>query len=921
MNANLFTLVAGTLLASLTFADEVILKDGVADWTLASSYTDLEGNELAQPPPVDSTVRLTENGSWTLDLSTVAGQQNFTFVTNRFKRIMPLSKSTLIVSVPEGERAEMPCAVSMYNAPGTVNGELFVKDGAGELDLTAYGVVMNGASTFNDYYVGFWVKNGLLKLPQDDSAQANSHPGRDLTVDENGVYFAAAASAITFSKLTGSGLLTNDCAKVMGITYNSGSARQDEFSGRINGRFSISFQSGCLNLTGVQNTFGGVVQVYGNKTGTAKEKAYGLGVVTFMPDSEGRGSLGSSETTYLCNATTAGRFLYLGTGETVTKNFLDYGAPEAFVLDGGANGGLILNNKWELHTTAKFQAMHRIVLTGSNTVPCEVTGQFVANTPNDDGFTAYVAKEGTGTWRLRDNAQRKNSGVWAIRNGTLQFDSIAPKGNVCSLGRSTLLYDDVYMLKEIDEGKKVDYAFLLGTPETEGTFEYTGTAPAACYDRPLALNGKGRLKTSAGSLTLGGTYAEAVGSVLTLDGTTASTLVGASDGAKDGTLAIVKEGAGDWTLDGDTDITGPVTVRGTGTLAIHNPTHERFRYFRFTIKENACGSPDWTGDSFEGKNYQSTNSVQLLEFGLYDANGIRRNKGLANGSDWRQLQAGECAIGSDLKWVGGNAFGTAALFDDICYDGSAYHAFNYSRKADVGNPMVKGNPSGWLPVVMRLADDVPEIVSYDVCYFQHKSSSGANANPTAFMLEGSLDGQNWTLLADVPRVVPSDLKDGTPYVGGTTHCWLSNHDRVDTIGGDSVRKLSERKSFAFADAEGEPVRAIDPTDHTVRFGGLVVEPGATVAATGPEGLELSELTVDKDCENGLAGFRLAATGTLTVTGMTRAGGEITKAFTGVANLTALENWTVIVPEAPRLVLSVEDGRVWLRPSGMLLLFR
>ena len=921
MNGKMFTLVAGTLLATLTFADEVVVKDGIADWTVESSYTDLEGNELTEPPAVGSTVRLTANGSWTLDLATESGRRNFTFVTNRFVRIMPLSNSTLAISVPKDAIAVMPCAVSMYNAPGTVNGELLVKDGAGELDLTAYGVVKNGTSIYNDYYTGIWVKNGLLKLPQDDSEYKMSHPGRSLTVDEDGVYFAAAGTTITLSSLTGSGLITNACEKKTGINYNSGAALLDVFSGRINGMFSLSFQSGRLDLTGVESTFGSTIQIAGNDDGTAKKKSYGLGVRTIMPDASGRGSMGSSDTTYLCNASSAGRLIYLGCGETVTKNFLDYGASEPFVLDGGATGGLILNNKWELHTTEKFWAMHRIVLTGSNTVPCEVTGQFVANTPDADGFTAYVAKEGTGTWRLRNNAQRKNSGAWAIRNGTLQFDSIARKGEVCSLGRSTLLYDDVYMLGAIDESKKVDYAFLLGMPETEGTFEYTGTAPAACHDRPLALNGKGRLKTSAGSLTLGGTYAETAGSVLTLDGTTASTLVGASDGAKGGTLAIVKEGAGDWTLDGDTDITGPVTVRGTGTLAIHNPTHERFRYFRFTIKENACGSPDWTGTSFEGKNYQSTNSVQLLEIGLYDADGVRRNKGLVNGSDWRQLQAGECAVGSDLKWVSANSFGPEVLFDDLCYYESVYHAFSYYRKADAGNPMVKGNPSGWLPVVMRLADDVPEIVSYDVCYFQHKSSSGANANPTAFMLEGSLDGQNWTLLADVPRVVPSDLKDGTPYVGGLTHCWLSNHDRVDTIGGDSVRKLSEGKSFAFADAEGEPVRAIDPTDHTVRFGGLVVEPGATVTATGPEGLELSELTVDKDCENGLEGFRLAATGTLTVTGMIRAGGEITKAFTGVANLAALENWTVIVPEAPRLVLSVEDGRVWLRPSGMLLLFR
>lgn len=918
----IISLVAAAVVASAAFGEVFVLQNGSNDWTQAGSYLNTSGESVLTAPDEGDTVYLAKNGSWTVNTSTDTANLN---LIKKLSRIGAQDGSTLTINVPSGS-VELPCAISVYNIGAQSSNGKLVKEGSGELDLAAYGIVKNGATTYNDYYVSLRVKNGVVKLPQDDTGFANSHPMRSLTIDGDGVLIVPFANIISITGLSGAGIVSNAGPSLVNITYNSSSSSLQEFSGAFKGKFRFSLQSGRLNLSGTDSTMSNTAQVFGND-GTDKGRSYGLGLARIGGDAEGKGSLGILTDLYMCNATSAGRVIYLGSGEIVTNRFLDYGATEPAIIDGGVNGGLVLSNRWELHTTERFRAMHRIVLTGDHSTPCEVAGQFVVNTPNDSGFTAYVAKEGSGVWRMRRNNNRKMSGGWAIRAGTLQFDSIAERGEVCSLGLSTLLYDDVYMLGSIDETKKVDYAFLLGTPETEGVFEYTGSAAASCATRPLHVNGKGRIKASAGALSFSGVTSAAADSVLTLDGSASgSELKSVSDGAG---LSIVKEGSGEWTLE-SVDISGTVAVRGTGTIKVHNPSHEPYKYFKLTIKENAVGSPVWTGASFENQSYQKTNSVQLLEFGLYDKDGNRQNRGLKKATTWLtaqpNLKPGECAVASSHKWT----FEAApqdleALFDDVLkFSGdSKQHAMCVYRSAsaDPDNPMVKDNPDGWLPIVMRLTNGTPEIVSYDICYYQHNTSSGAYANPTAFEVFGSADGVEWVSLSKVDCVYPTS-SGGTPYVGGNTHCWISNHDRVDTVGTNLVRQLSQGKSLAFLDEHGETVEAVDPLAYPVlpNISGFTVVPPAKAVATGPDGVTLAVLGVDAlatSAEDTFSGFKLANSGTLTVANV-RAGAvvDISGCLGGLGNLEALRRWTLVCPAGPNgMRVSVRGSRVLLVPPG------
>ena len=920
-------LIVSAAAASAAFGEVFVLQNGSTDWTQAGSYLNTSGGSVSRAPDEGDTVYLAANGSWTVNTSTDTANLN---LIKKLSCIGAQDGSTLTINVPSGS-VELPCAISTYGIGAQSGDGKLVKEGSGELDLTAYGIVKSGATTYIDYNVALHLKNGVVKMPQGDTSFENAHRMGSLTIDSDGVLIVPFAYNIFMTGLSGSGIVSNAGSVQVGINYNSDSSSLQEFSGAFKGRFQFTMRSGRLNLSGTESTKLTTTQVYGND-GTAKGRSYGLGVTTFDGDADGKGSLGDL---YMGNSISAGRVIYLGSGETVTNLVLDYGAPEPAIIDGGVNGGLVLSNNWVLHTLPKYQAMHRIVLTGDHSTPCEVAGQFVVNTPDDSGFTAYVAKEGSGVWRMRHHNSRKMSGAWAIRAGTLQFDSIAERGTVCSLGLSTLLYDDVYMLGSIDETKAVDYAFLLGTPETEGVFEYTGSAAASCSTRPLHVNGKGRIKTSAGALSFSGVTSAAANSVLTLDGSASgSELRGVSDG--DG-LSIVKEGSGDWTLEGPVDVSGTVTVRGTGTFKIHNPSHEPFKYFKLTIKENAAGSPVWTGANVEGLSYQSTNTVQLLEFGLYDKDGNRQNRGLKKAATWLtaqpDLNPGECAVASSRPWAEYVApRGLEALFDDVLrLDGDSYdHVMNMYRTPgrDPGNPMVKDNPDGWLPIVMRLTNGTPEIVSYDICYYRNNTSLDGYANPTAFEVFGSSNGVEWVSLSKVDCVYPTS-SDGTPYVGGSTHCWISNHDRVDTVGTNLVRQLSQDKSFAFLDEYGEPVETVDPLVYPVLPGisGFTVVPPAKAVATGTDGVTLAVLDVDAlatSSEDTFSGFKLANSGTLTVANV-KSGAvvDISGCLGGLGNLEALLSWTLVCPDGPNgMSIAVRGSRVFLvPPRGFIMIVR
>ena len=355
------------------------------------------------------------------------------------------------------------------------------------------------------------------------------------------------------------------------------------FSGLLAGKYNFG---GTFHqyLTGVDNTFNGTVSIAGSNWGK-KASTLGLAKLGNVNDAS---SAGKNQKITFAEGTTAGstgggKLVYLGDGTLERSNkpleFSDTGYCPV-TIDAGANGALEMEGAWTMSSAKMIQ----IVLDGSNTVnECAFLGAFNNKTSGDKTYTARITKKGTGIWRFGDNAGRKNSGVIAVKEGTLRFDSIAEKGEICSLGLSTDLHEDVSGEKP---EKVVPYAFLLGGAETEGTMEYTGSIPGICSTRPFSVNGKGRIRAKGSMLNLSGFSALSTGAhTLTLDGDLdGNVLRNVSDGDAGGVLAVVKDGTGSWTLAGDQTFSGGISVNA-GTLVVRKEASIPFKWFRFTVKE------------------------------------------------------------------------------------------------------------------------------------------------------------------------------------------------------------------------------------------------------------------------------------------------------------------------------------------------
>ena len=87
-----------------------------------------------------------------------------------------------------------------------------------------------------------------------------------------------------------------------------------------------------------------------------------------------------------------------------------------------------------------------------------------------------------------------------MKGGVLEFDSIAERGTICSLGYQKVLHENYFGAK--DASRAVPYAFRLGdgtnaVRTATGTLSYVGAADASCSTRPIALSGAGRLRNAS----------------------------------------------------------------------------------------------------------------------------------------------------------------------------------------------------------------------------------------------------------------------------------------------------------------------------------------------------------------------------------------------------------------------------------------
>jgi autotransporter-associated beta strand protein len=609
-----------------------------------------------------------------------------------------------------------------------------------------------------------------------------------------------------------------------------------------------------------------------------------IGLVKVGYDASAPSSMGCNGTLSLTpnGGTDYGRFVYLGQGETTVKTlgFDKWNKANAMTADGGVTGGLVWNGP--ITVSDRNGVMNSVIFTGEHTNACEVGGSWT----EPAGGATYVTKKGAGTWLFRHHASRAMKGVVDVKEGRLQFESLAEKGTACSLGLSTLTCWNVLGGAFTNEVHRVPYAFVLGGgTKGEATLECIGRASVtnadAAAERPLALAGAGRLKTSGfWPFSLKGVSSiAATPCAFTLDGTnTLSALSTVTNGAS--ALSVVKEGAGTWTLRGEIDFSGTLEVKA-GTLVIEGP-NTPYSYFRLSI--------NYINSNFNG---QSDTCIVGTEFALYDADGTRRNVGLAVPvscvAPAVTLLPGEASIDEPLSkiafpsWLTNPSYVLRNFFDE---NGGS----TFLTATTYGAPSY-ANTSSWVTVSMRLAASSPAITSYDLM-----CNGGATRRVWGYEVRGSTDGVTWDLLDE----------KGTNFCKQVTgQVWYS--DGSSTVTG-------ARQGFAITSAP--PYNA--SVAQLARVSGVSVAAGATLKAKGT--VVLPSLTLDCANSNGtLDGFAFADSGVINLVnyapGPNVQNVPITFANMDAATLAKVNsrNWTVrvdgVVTRSRRVSLSADHATI------------
>ena len=744
------------LLAVTCFAAEYTWNGSSTDWESADAY-----DNGCDKPSAGDTVKIPANKTATVDNDSIA------FVSSLGRISMPYSTSALTINI--STNATLGCQVTgMSNVSkegsGTAIGTVS-KRGAGELYLAVGGTSNDYRS---QYYVNWKIEGGSIRMPTNSASSTSQLYFGAITVNEGQTLYTAKPGRTRVAELWGTGLVTNESESTSYYldVYGFGYTRPCVFSGVVGGGIQL-YSRGNVNLVGTNNTFRGDCWAWnytsGRTYGTTGIKTLGM---AGQPSSAGKGN-GFRSREY------SGCFLYLGTGETTDKTIqFDESSYRPAEFDAGAVGGITFTGKWQDNPYST--ALNRIVITGSNTAECVLDNAF------DSNYGYRLTKKGSGTWRLKHNADRKMTGVVAVQDGTLKFESIAPAGTICSLGKSTALYEDYSDVKS--NVSTADYALAIGGDSSKtGTLEYVGADVAFCGDRPLKVTGAGRFRVSGGALTFGGVFADDGGGTLIYDAANGAdvtnTLANVADGT-DGTLSIVKEGAGTLRLAAGQTWGGSLDVRA-GTVLVDS----RYGYWRFTIKENAyaCTNRYPTARTVSSKD-SDYGLIQVSEFGLYDSSGNRLNDALVDkGSNpssasitkynATDLEPGEAAVEtvSSYKYYMGSGLGRLDnIFDNALGSGNGDGIVVYCT---AGIPYLD-QPARNLKIVMRLPRNSADVKYYDICNARASGGGWYGRCMTAYSIEGSADGAFWEKVAEDNEAVIPTSSSGW-YSGDSTHMTLS----------------------------------------------------------------------------------------------------------------------------------------------------
>ncbi len=906
-----FAMIAAAIAAN---AADFTLKTGVSgvfDWTDGTNYDGSQaptvGNSDAVCVP-DGVEVLITNGMHAASIALI----------NSLSRIRPMGDDSKVkFFVEEGQTLTIDCAVNWTGEASGCRGEI-VKAGGGVLHFTAPADRFKYGAHCTAFYVAITVNEGELRMNQTWAIASGDVYYGKVTVAEGATWRPfAALKAIVYGGFWGGGTITNAATGSQHFYVSGGTAAAPcVFSGKLLGHCSIGLNATSYqDLTGTNSTGTGTFDCNGNMFvdgGRAGVRKFGK---KGLPS-----SIGTQSASGTVIASRNGAWL-LSLREKddpideCDKPFTIFSGDGqgSLVVDGGAEGGVRFTGQWSEHSTSPGQK--RIVLTGSNTEECVLSSRFTRKTNSDyptGGYTFHIRKTGTGVWRMAYNSNSTFSGVVAVDNGTLKFDSIAEKGTLCALGSALDLYGplDAHGVA-LTSSNQVDYAFLLGdgTAAAEGNFEYSGTAAAACSTRPLAVNGRGRLTNgTAHDFNFSDVYTLGTDpNVLTLDGDDTDAmnfLSGVDDGkeATGGPLSLVKEGAGTWRLSGTNHIRGSITVK-EGTLILKNT----YTWYRWNFKANQCViGVDTASEAL---------NVAADEFGLYAADGTRLNRGLTGALTYPNLAAGEIAP----AFVAGTwtpKVGDGSNVSNLCDDGTAVMSQWYypsspwydgdgieHPKSDSVQHWYPSQPTTWYRILMRLPEDTPIVAGYDV------AANDSKFSPSLWSVDASVNGLTWDEVSpDTSAVKPSQ-----------TNWWLIA-GRLHTAGSDLVHTNTQGVADMAAFAKTTPVPAAEffPDVSSVR-----VDSGATLKVNGT--FTVRGLEVDCGGAGKIDGATFAANGTLDLVHYVNSlqPTVLPLVVTNSVGLANVAEWTVSVEGQgrPGMKATLKDGKITVFSSGTAILIR
>ena len=900
------------------------IKNGTTDWTQASSYLDEDNTSAVSEPPGEGDLVIIPSGNTTvyLDASDTA---SWTLV-NKLSQIAPRGTSSkLVITVSEGEATisipitlfstTIPGVSSTYTSTAWQYGTI-VKLGNGTLNLTCVGQKKSSNSCY-DYDTSFDIQAGTIFLPQTCTDKQSCYFGR-ISIDAGATLFTCrhadenVSSGATYVKsLSGGGSVTN--AYQAGITTSNsqqyyfgvnGYETNAVFSGRIDGAIRI-IVPGIFNMPSTNNTNTGSSTLNGGEWTVG-----GIG----KRNGEVTSSMGVGTWLYVREA--GGTLRYSGQGEAVSRSIGFSPSEKPFVIDAGPVGGLDFTDRWYNYysSTARPAKMRNLVLTGSNTVPCTVNVEMETDTLFQQGtnFTCYMIKEGTGTWRFKDSATHINNNGFCVKEGTLQFDSIDEAGVVCALGTATNLTDGY--IGDYDPDRAKDYAFKLGGTVKSGepgeaTFEFTGTNRSWCGSRSFALAGDARIKNDTGRpLRLAGLSGLGAGTrTITFCGTGTNEFYDITDG--ESTVSVRKTGSGDWTLGGDLSFSGSLSV-DEGTLTVRKESGI-YDWFRWTLKE---------------QNGATKAEFQVDEFALFSSGSVRQNVCPAGKLDSVEaldpflIQPGQATFGTLRPLVfTQNTTGGITYNGRLPYLFSAYNEYGLRVSAvQAGTSATKihsslDDPNTWIPIVMRLTNGTPEIVSFDYVNVYGSASASSVSAVKAYSLEGSINGLQWdTLYAtnDAP------LASASWYWTSADKRFNNNEIVVSATSGYPIRGHSLRTFSTLSDVSAISVAA----GATLQIAGLAEN----------ETLPLkSGVTLTVDCGQTSApatirGLAFPETGTVNLVNVPKGGSAFvpmdTSASVGFA--ANVSRWTVKKDgELTKYKISASSSGISVVPPGMVILVR